>query len=291
MHSNQIKLSILTNDETIEQFLKNTFKLSKNQIKKSDLKKAYLAKKLRYKDEVSLPINLVNQLMINPTYSGSEVKVVSHSEHILALSKPSHCHIHPLSYDEQDNILSFVRSNMQLNSFLNINTESYDRSLLYRLDYETSGLILLSDGEIKRSEVKSKIYLAVIEGEFKEKLELEHFITTSGKKIKESASGERSKCIVKPIAFDDSHNRTFVLVKLSEGRRHQIRIQLSLSSHPIIGDTLYGSKYNSDEFFGLHCLSYTFTKHNFFDDNIPFADLLNGLLDINSDLKVLCDEF
>lgn len=290
MHNNSIKLSILKENETVEKFLKNTFSLSRNQIKKSKLGKSFLSKQLRYKDEIQLPIDLVNYLIINPRYSGSEVRVVSESEHTLVLSKPSRCHIHPLSYDETDNILSFIRSKSKWNSFLCINKKSYDRSLLYRLDYETSGLVILTNGEINRSDIKAKIYLAVVEGHITDKLNLEHCITTTGKKIKESHSGEPSKCIIKPIAYDKNKNLSFVLVKLKEGRRHQIRIQLSLAGYPILGDLLYGAKKPS-QYFGLHCLSYSFSHHSFFDENIPFSELLKSFLDIDSNLKMLCDEF
>jgi 23S rRNA pseudouridine1911/1915/1917 synthase len=290
MHNNKIILSILTENETVEEFLKNTFNLSRNQIKKSKLSKPFLNKKLRYKDETSFPIDIVNKHCINPCYKGDEVKLISESDDTLVLSKPSRCHIHPLSYDEQDNILSYIRSSGKWPSFLEVNTENYDRSLLFRLDYETSGLVILSKGKLQRSDVKSKIYLAAVEGHIDDELELIHNITTQGKTVKVSDTGEHSKCHVKKLAYNKDKNISIVLVKLSEGRRHQIRVQLSATGHPIVGDSLYNSKLELG-YFGLHCLSYSFSEEKFWDLNIPFTSLLNSFLDINCDLQVLCDEF
>ena len=50
--------------------------ISKSQLKKYKMNKAFLSKPVKARDEISLPINLVNHGRINPIYSGKKVKTI-----------------------------------------------------------------------------------------------------------------------------------------------------------------------------------------------------------------------
>jgi 23S rRNA pseudouridine1911/1915/1917 synthase len=43
-----------------------------------------------------------------------------------------------------------------------------------------------------------------------------------------------------------SGGRSLLIVRLHTGRRHQIRAQLALADHPIVGDPLYGKRSDAD---------------------------------------------
>lgn len=268
MPNKKIELCFISKYPSVQEGILDVFKISKSQLKKLQIPKNYLAKEIRSKDACSLPINLVNHGMINPQYNGPEVQLILETEFILALSKPEKVHTHPLSYDESDNICSFLRQSGR-SVELSINKENYDRGLLYRLDYETSGLILYAKNEELykqaradlKSVVNSKKYLAVVEGEIKQDELVTSYLKSTGKKgsrvdlsSADDISAKKVECKVRLVEFNSTLNISLVEVELFQGVRHQIRKQLEDIGHPIIGDPLYGNK--SGKRMYLHCWQY-----------------------------------
>ena len=242
--------------------------LSKSQLKKFQFNKKYLQKIIRKGDIISLPINLLNQNMIYPIYSGPEVKIFFENESIIALSKPPRVHGHPLSYYESDNILSFLRQEGRV-AELEVNKENYDRGLLYRLDFETSGLLIYSKDEelykVARKDlkevIKTKTYLAVVDGELNQEGLLTHHLKSFGKKgskveicSPENVDSRKVECQVTLIEFNKEENLSLVEVELFQGARHQIRKQLEAIGNSIYGDPLYGTREAPRMY--LHCWKY-----------------------------------
>ena len=62
------------------------------------------------------------------------------------MDKPANLFVHPLVYDEKNNCLSFLRTYKP--AYLGVNSKNYDRGLLYRLDFETSGVLVYVKNEI-----------------------------------------------------------------------------------------------------------------------------------------------
>jgi 23S rRNA pseudouridine1911/1915/1917 synthase len=123
-----------------------------------------------------------------------------------------------------------------------------------------------------------RFYLAVVEGDFKQKTQkIQSYLARHpvDRKRYSSVRGEDKKTIVDLRAGFDrgkwavthveliaNHPAriSYLKLKLETGRTHQIRVHLSEMGHPIVGDTLYGSK-NKQKFprFALHAASLTFT--------------------------------
>jgi 23S rRNA-/tRNA-specific pseudouridylate synthase len=248
-----IAFSLLENEESLKSYLIKAFGFSNSKIKKLaktySLSKNFLDKKLLAKDLLELPLSLLNEGQINPYYSGKPMTIIDNTEDWMAISKPSDCHTHPLNYSDQNNVLSFLRSEGIFEP-LNVNIKNYDRGVLFRLDYETSGVILVSKKEelynkIRnkyRSESHKKVYLAIVQGKYPEKTSLVHSLSTSGKKIKESSDGRRGSLETERLLYNESQQLSLVKIKLNEGMRHQIRVQLSLAGYPILGDEYYSGE-------------------------------------------------
>lgn len=256
---------------------------SKNQIKKN-LSKKNLAKKVYAKDEVSIPINIINYGKINPIYFGPVIKTLYEDENFLVISKPVKVHCHPLSYGETNNILSYLATISP--ELLKVNTESYDRGLFYRLDFETSGILYFAKKSSFQKElrkdfsflVKEKNYLAVVNGKVKERDELAHHLSTYGEKkakVRIDESGQFCESSYVRIDYNESLDLSLVMVSLKQGFKHQIRVQMQAAGFPILGDPLYGSqKYGR---MMLHCYQYKFTFNNrdydLKDESISLGDL------------------
>ncbi len=227
-----------------------------------------LSDPINEKEVLSIPIDVLNRGLINPLYNGEKIEIIHECEKFLALNKPTKVHMHPHSYSESDNILSFLRS-QNLNHVLEVNSSNYDRGLLYRLDYETSGIVVLSKSnelyELIRNNFneisKRKIYLTIVEGKLEGKEYLESKIIESGVKGKKMKLDENGKsCSLSYEVIRSNEKFSLLKVELETGLRHQIRCQLASIGHSIIGDNLYGN-IASDRLY-LHAYEYEFEVNN-----------------------------
>ncbi len=115
---------------------------------------------------------------------------------------------------------------------------------VHRLDAPTEGLLLIAKTinarmELYRQFEKRKIlkeYSAIVQGKIER-----NFIMDS--EIKGQTAFTRSEMVLTIPSLKNEH---LSLLKLfpKTGRTHQIRIHLSQSGHPIVGDKLYGKKGN-----------------------------------------------
>jgi len=276
------QLCWIGSEATIEQALID-LGYSKAQIKKTILTKKQRLKLIKYGSVIQIPDSLFNRFEANPKFDTTVKKpsILCSESSFLAVSKPSSVHSHPLHYYERDNLISFLREEEHYDFIKPFGKESYDRGLLYRLDYETSGLIILSRDEsflrsLRKGEKKAdkKLYWAVVEGDYGEIGQLIHWLSTSGKKVYEDAQGREAHLSIEKASFNEEHRISLLRVELKEGLRHQIRAQLSLVGFPIVGDTLYGAEV-SPLGFGLHCFQYEIDSHTFTDESFQLLNLFN----------------
>lgn len=156
-----------------------------------------------------------------------------------------------------------------------------------RLDYETSGLVIgcknlkflryISE-KIRKNEIEKK-YIAVVHGNVKnEKFTIKNYLTTQENGVtvsKEKISKDSKESITnfKKISEKESlklknkiktrdKNISVLDIDLVTGRKHQIRAQLANIGYPIVGDSKYGIKDNSDRFH-LYCYQISFDKYIF----------------------------
>ena len=141
--------------------------------------------------------------------------------------------------------------------------------IVHRLDKETSGVFLIAKNKqaaqfftsLFRIRKIHKTYLAIVKGSFPKNIKkmedfLEYF--EDNKKIK-----------LKAITFLKvlKTNSKYSLLELNPktGRKHQLRKQLYMRGHPIIGDQKYylnKNKYFKDQHMLLHAYKIKFIKNN-----------------------------
>ena len=248
-----------------EDFLKLNFNSSGARLKKY-FDKSFLNRSFKAHTTLCLPLNFVNDGEINPEYIGPEIEIVYEDDLFLVMNKPANLFVHPLVYDEKNNCLSFIR-NYNAN-YLKVNKKNYDRGLLFRLDFETSGILIYVKNEDAYLYLidnfiliaKSKKYLCLVEGDCNLSGDFSHYFSSKelkGKRVIVSNSalhGERGDLILRPRAFDKATSSTLMEVELKTGLRHQIRAQLSHLGFPLRGDVFYGGNKASRLY--LHALNY-----------------------------------
>lgn len=263
------------------------------------LKKHFSSKELnrpiRSKDVTRLPLDLVNHMQINPSYSGPGTHIIKQTDDYLVVHKPSGVHSHPLCYSDQDTLLNFLAQEGHWDA-LSVNANSYDRGLIFRLDNETSGLMLVARTnkffeEMRihfKDRMKNKFYWAIVNGDFNQEGEWTHYFRGTGlkgakQKVESTYHPDSDMGVLEVRKVLSENGKTLVLVNLKSGLRHQIRAQLSALGFPILGDELYGGS-KADRLF-LHALRYEWDQI----EEDSSADLFNRFFDLNRGLQMSHD--
>ena len=147
--------------------------------------------------------------------------------------------------------------------------EEHRPGIVHRLDMDTSGVIVvakneqchrsLSDQFKNRTVIKK--YLALVDGNMDEQRAIVEAPIARDphdrKKMAVVANGRESSTeytVVERFPFFD-----YLRLNPKTGRTHQIRVHLYSLGHPVVGDSLYGSKINGLERQFLHAESISLT--------------------------------
>ena len=270
---NMIEYCLLYPISSVLDFLIEYFGISKNTAK-FYFDKKFLARSFPAKTILKLPLDFVNDLEINPSYEGVPIEIAYEDDTFLVLNKPSNIHCHPLTYSEKNNCLSYLRSTRR--EELVVNAKKYDRGLLYRLDFETSGVLVYIKNEEAyhylrnnfKEVMKTKKYICWVKGDCKLTGHFKHFFKATeekGKKIQvqeENTSGDlkEGELWLATKQYSIEKNATLMEVILGHGLRHQIRAQLAFLGFPLLGDVFYGGP--KAERLYLHALTYKLFYQN-----------------------------
>lgn len=129
-----------------------------------------------------------------------------------------------------------------------------DIRLVHRLDRETSGILLLAKNEkaqemgeeLFRSRAVKKVYYAIVSGKPVKNsgaIESTHYGKLgklNGRDLWSSASSREKHALTRWFLEESKGKQSFLKIIPETGRTHQIRVHLSESGYPIIGDPLYG---------------------------------------------------
>lgn len=173
--------------------------------------------------------------------------IVHEDEELLVISKPAGLVCHPTKTDEYSSLISRVRLYLR---------KDKTAHLVNRLDRETSGITLVAKSDAAAREIRrlwenrqvDKEYAAIVHG---------HVQADTGLIDASLGKDEASRVAVKDCVRPDGLSAqteffvekrfsraegdfTLLRVRLLTGRKHQIRIHLAHTGHPIVGDKLYG---------------------------------------------------
>ena len=189
-----------------------------------------------------------------PSPTKMDIEVCYEDEDILVLNKPPFLPVHESLNHRGDTLSNFV-------SFY-LNEDTAFRAV-FRLDRDTSGLILIAKHELSASKLARRIkkdYYAVAQGEITEDGTINLPIARCGESIikrKVSENGETAITRFQPVSINNSN--TLLKINLETGRTHQIRVHFSHIGHPLLGDELYGGKTELINRQALHCKTIYFT--------------------------------
>ncbi len=184
------------------------------------------------------------------------VSVVYDDGVLIGVDKPAGIPVQPLSPDETGTLMSGLVAFAP--EIADIGDDPLMAGALHRIDTWTSGLVLASRMEdvwramrdLFAARKVRKTYLALVEGRVaapgKVSCELAHDPNLSFcRMIEASKAGSRARPMLAETAYRPLHSAgasTLLEVTIFTGVTHQIRAQLAMAGHPIVGDSLYGAK-------------------------------------------------
>lgn len=171
----------------------------------------------------------------------------------LAVNKPAGMAMYPVPGSDSGTLLNAVANHSKSAG------ESYRFHPVYRLDKNTSGIVIIAKNSYIAAALSHNIqkeYIAVCEGVLTGTGTVNAPICLEqGSKIKRTTGipGDAAVTHWQSIGTKDGH--TLLKIQLETGRTHQIRVHLSGLGHPLAGDDLYGGHLNQIDRQALHCLS------------------------------------
>jgi len=129
--------------------------------------------------------------------------------------------------------------------------------IVHRLDKAARGLVLIAHtkkatqklaGLFEQKKIE-KHYRIIVEGEFPEEEQI----------IDSKIDGKPAHSIARRLFFDAHKQHSLLDVQIKTGRKHQIRIHMQRSGHPVIGDRLHGNAHDRSPDLQLQSFSLSFT--------------------------------
>lgn len=167
--------------------------------------------------------------------------------------------------------------------------------IVHRIDRDTSGLLVVAKNDRAKTQLQTqqqaremlKIYLALIEGHFKEP---QGVIDAP---IDRHPTDRLRMAIMQSGRSARTHYRTCELLgpyslieaKLETGRTHQIRVHFTHKHHPVVGDPLYGPRRQTQQlglkrqFLHAHRLGFTRLDGQWIECVSPLPADLQSVLD------------
>lgn len=183
---------------------------------------------------------------------------------------------HLIVIDKQVGVLSVASEterNKTVYNFLKIYVKNIDPSnkifIVHRLDRDTSGLMIYAKSEKVqklfqeswKDLVTERIYIAVVEGVFKENSGVISSYLHENKAMvvySDQNSKDGKEAITNFNVIKRNAKYSMLEVKLDTGRKNQIRVHMQEAGHPIINDKKYGSTVNPIGRLGLHSRTISF---------------------------------
>ncbi len=151
--------------------------------------------------------------------------------------------------------------------------------LLYRLDNETSGLVLFATDQLtfdqfhqdtQDHQVK-KHYIAYVEGVLPQtsgiiQYPIAHHPRSKKKMIVQKETNQKKRGEWRPaqtyyqVIFTDKSGCSWLHLMIYQGARHQIRVHCAAIGHPLVGDSLYNPRSINGQQFLLRCQAVEWTN-------------------------------
>ena len=180
--------------------------------------------------------------------AGTGVRPLFQTKDFMVFEKPSGVLVHPNKMTTPYSMLDEIRA-----------LHGENANATHRIDMETSGLLLASKHKQAENFLKSsferksieKSYLAWVDGKVDQPFMVDKPIRINDDyayckhKVSIDDAGKPSQTHFKPLLYDETLDASLLACYPLTGRMHQIRMHLFHVKHPILGDPLYGTTFET----------------------------------------------
>ncbi len=145
--------------------------------------------------------------------------------------------------------------------------------IVHRIDKDTSGLIILTKDRFSASDI-SKLFL-------EKKIYKYYLASTNNKFLKDNNllinfNNENQEMKLRYRLIDTANTGYIYFVSLLTGRKHQIRLQFSLSNNPIVNDIKFNKNIiNGSLGLRAYCIKFWYNK-KFYNFKLPLKETLKS---------------
>ncbi len=197
--------------------------------------------------------------------------VIYEDSDVIVVNKPVGMVVHPAPGHPDGTLVNALLYHCN-SSLSGINGELRP-GIVHRIDRDTSGLVIAAKNDRAHLALARQLedhslfrtYYAVVIGGFRENSGVVNAPIsrhpTDRKKMAVCREGEGRTAVTHWKLIDSQSGYSFLKCQLETGRTHQIRVHMAYIGHPILGDTVYGSKKSYPGLAGqcLHAAQLTFT--------------------------------
>ncbi len=264
MKKNDMKLKFVVkkDEDEIKRILIDELKISKEQIKKikdenilvnNKIQKMY--QKVYKNDQIIINLDYCednSNIMPNPHI---KFQILYEDDWLIIVNKPKFIPVHPTMRHYEDSLSNGIRY-----YYDKINLHKKIRPV-NRLDKDTTGIVMFAKSEYIQSNLTKyqKEYIAIVDGILEGKGTINKRIARKENSIIERCVSESGQEAVTHFeVLKNYKDYTLVKCMLETGKTHQIRVHFASIGHPILGDTLYGTKSTRIDRQALHAYKITF---------------------------------
>ena len=197
--------------------------------------------------------------------------IVYEDDDVVVVNKPVGMVVHPAPGHSDGTLVNALLYHCK-NTLSGINGEKRP-GIVHRIDRDTSGLLIVAKNDRAHLALAAqlqdhslfRLYHAVVVGGFQEPSGTVNAPLArhpvDRKRMAVCRGGEGREAVTHWQVVDSQNGYSHITCRLETGRTHQIRVHMASIGHPLVGDTVYGSKKPFPGLAGqcLHAARLTFT--------------------------------